>query len=218
MIKLAFWSLLSYFLIAFPAVHFIFRDHPWVFDYGYPGFMAGALLILVGTRKISLRELGLGKPADAKSYMIGGALAALTVGALPFLDGLIVWTGLDQSALYTGAGARAEGDSGMSVSGLAATLLLIPILKQAFLTGLIGQALLKKMHPAGAVYCTGLIFTVVEFKFSLGLFFLGAASLLLFKKTNGLVAPVILHIGVSLASVLLTAHYPRLVTLLGFLF
>ena len=80
------------------------------------------------------------------------------------------------------------------------------------------QALLKKMHPAGAVYCAGLIFTVAQFKFSLGLFFLGAASLLLFKKTSGLIAPVILHIGVSVASVLLVAYYLRLVTLLGFLF
>jgi hypothetical protein len=218
MIRWAFWALLSYFLIAFPAVHFIFRDNPWVSDYGYPGFMAAVLLILTGTKKITFRELGLGKPANASPYLLGGALAALTVLSLPVLDGLIVWTGLDQSALYTGAEARSESGGGRSVGAFAVTLLLLPLLKQGFLTGLIGQALLKKMHPSGAVYCAGLIFTVAQFKFSLGLFFLGAASLLLFKKTSGLIAPVILHIGVSIASVLLVPYYPRLVTLLGFLF
>ncbi|MCH7623124.1 MAG: CPBP family intramembrane metalloprotease, partial [Nitrospinae bacterium] len=101
---------------------------------------------------------------------------------------------------------------------LAAPIFLFPLLTQIFFTGLIFQGLSNKYNPALAIYGAGIIFTLGHFKLNLGIFFLGIITAFLFRLTGTLYASILFHTSCSLAGMLLLYIYPRLTTLLGFLF
>ena len=72
-------------------------------------------------------------------------------------------------------------------------ILIIPLVEQIFFTGIVFQSLIKKINPVIAVYITGIIYTIVGFKLSLGAFGLSVITSLLFLLTGSLHASLIFH-------------------------
>ena len=97
-------------------------------------------------------------------------------------------------------------------------ILLIPLVEQIFFTGIVFQSLIKKLNPVIAVYITGLLYTIVGFKLSLGAFGLSAITSLLFLLTGSLHASLIFHACSALGNFILENIYPRIITILGFLY
>ena len=97
-------------------------------------------------------------------------------------------------------------------------ILLIPLVEQIFYTGIVFQSLMKKLNPVIAVYITGLIYTIVGFKLSLGAFVLSVITSLLFLLTGSLHASLIFHACSALGNFILENIYPRIITILGFLY
>ena len=97
-------------------------------------------------------------------------------------------------------------------------ILLIPLVEQIFFTGIVLQSLIKKLNPVIAVYITGLIYTIAGFKLSLGAFGLSVITSLLFLLTGSLHASLIFHACSALGNFILENIYPRIITILGFLY
>lgn len=211
---------LLYFLVVFPGIQFFLRGHSWFPQYGYVIYFAGVFAYALGVRKVSLEGLGFSRRYLGNHLLIGLILGSLIVSALPFLDMLISVSGLEQNELFseTANQRTANGWEELHPLSLAAQILLFPLLTQIFFTGLIFQGLSKKVNPALAIYGAGILFTLGHFKLNLGIFFLGIISAFLFRLTGTLYASILFHAGCSLAGILLLYVYPRLTTLLGFLF
>jgi len=105
-----------------------------------------------------------------------------------------------------------------STAEYAAILLAIPFIEQVFFTGIIFQSLLKKINPILAIYASGIIYSLAGFKLSLGAFGLGVVTSFLFKSTKALYSSIIFHASCAAGGVIIKSIYPKLSTLLGFLF
>jgi membrane protease YdiL (CAAX protease family) len=97
-------------------------------------------------------------------------------------------------------------------------ILFIPLVEQIFFTGIVFQSLIKKINPVIAVYITGLIYTIAGFKLSLGAFGLSVLTSMLFLLTGSLHASLIFHACSALGKFILENIYPRITTILGFLY
>ncbi len=207
------------FFIVFPAIQFFFRTHPWLPQYYDLIYYAGIIAFLLASRKISTNELGFSTRFLGQHLLIGSLAGGLLLAALPLLDVLVSVSGLDQHELFQQNRQLIEGEPEFSQSlRWAIPILLIPLIKQTFFSGIIFQALLKKWNPVIAVYVLAVIFTLAHFKLNLGLFLLGIISAFLLRWTGTLYASILFHISCAVAGVLLVQFYPRLITLVGFLF
>ena len=100
----------------------------------------------------------------------------------------------------------------------AGVVLVIPLIEQIFFTGIIFQSLLKKISPILAIYSSGIIYSLAGYKLSLGAFGLGVTTSFMFKATKMLYASIIFHASCVLGEIMIKNVYPRLNTLLSFLF
>ena len=92
------------------------------------------------------------------------------------------------------------------------------VLDQMFFFGLISQTWLKKSNPYLIIYLTGIIFAIAHTQLTVGVFAMGLIGCLLYHLTGTLIASTIFQLACLSSGFLLKASYPRLVTLLGFLF
>ncbi len=211
---------LFYFLVLYPAVQFFFRGHPWWPQYAYLTFLTGVLLYVLGIKKIPLRQSGFSTQYIGNHLIIGLVSGGLIVAALPLLDVLISVSGLDKHELFSESinQRRAEGGEVFHPLRILGQILLVPLLKQFFFTAGVFQSLNRKYNSVLAIYGTAVIFTLADFQWSLGLFTLGLITAFLFQLTGTLYASILFHASCSLAGALLLHVYPRLTTLLVFLF
>lgn len=211
--------LLIQFLVLFPLIQIFFRAQPWLPQYGYLIYYAGIIGILLAGKKVSLNALGFSTRFLGHHLLTGCLAGGLLLASLPLLDALVALSGLDRHELFREGGQR-FGENSQSVHALEliGQALIFALLKQTFFSGIVFQALLKKINPIIAVYAAGIIFTLAHFKLNLGLFFLGMISAFLFQLTGTLYASILFHAGCSLAGILLIQFYPRLIALIGFLF
>ena len=209
-----------YFLVLFPATQFFFRGHPWMTQYGFLIFYAGIFAFVRWIKKISPAKLGFSRKHVGNHLMVGLIFGGLILTALPLLDGLISFSGLDNHELLSESIKPRGGDTGevFHPLSLLGQIILFPLLKQFFFTGLVFQSLSRKYNSVLAVYGAGVIFTLAHFKLNLGLFLLGLITAVLFQLTGTLYASILFHASCSLAGLLLLHVYPRLTTLLVFLF
>lgn len=206
-----------YFLMVFPAVQFFLRPITPFAAHAYSLYLAAALLFLVVWKKIPPQRLALAWPPPRSHVVMGAGAAALPVLALPLLDATISALGLDDTELFKGAALR-QADQIEGAALLLWGVLIVPVLKQTFFTGFVAQYLIRRYDPALGIYLAGLVFGLAHFKLSFGLFALGLVSAGLLRMTGTLYAPILFHLGCSLAGEWLVRDYARLVTLLGFLF
>ena len=209
-----------YSCLLFPSLHILFpQTQKWAFAI-YPTYFGMAVLILVCMRFTTWQELGFHKEYLKQNLTLGCLAGGLVVGAIPMLDLLIDATGMGQTELFSGADQRfdqeLEGNS--SLIAFIVPAIFITLAEQFFLTGYVLQALIRRIKPALAVYLGGLLFALVHFDLQLGVFLLGLIASSFYWLTGSLVAPLIFQIACHTAGWMLVYHYPKVFTLLGFLF
>lgn len=187
-------------------------------QYVYLLFFTVILLYVLGIKKIPLNQSGFSIQHIGNHLMIGVISGGLIVVALPLLDGLILVSGLDKHELFSVNQRGAQGGENLHPLYILGQILLVPLLKQFFFTGGVFQSLSRKYNSILAVYGAAVIFTLAHFKLNLGLFILGLITAFLFQLTGTLYASILFHASCSLAGLLLLHVYPRLTTLLVFLF
>ncbi len=209
-----------YFLLFIPAASILLRPHPWLSQHASLIFMAAALLALWGLKKADPQRLGFGKEYLGNHLLIGGVLGGLVLLALPVLDGMIALSGLSDHELFQGA-ERAAANRDEPFPGALALLMsavLTPLIQQAFFNGFVLQGLIQRINPVLAIYAVALLFTLAQLKLSLGLFILGGITAFLFRATGTLYAAWVFQACCALAFLGVVHLYPRLITLVGFLF
>ena len=213
-------ALAFYSCVLFPILHILFpRSQQWA-SIVYPAYFGLMVLFLIMTRQVTWRQLGFHKGHWKQNMILGGLAGILVVGMVPLLELLVGASGLDQTELFSGADQRLsqEPEGGSSFAVFIVPMILIVLAEQGFLTGYVLQALLRKSKPALAVYLGGLIFALIHFDLQLGMFLLGLTASSFYWLTGSLVAPLIFQMACHTAGWLLAQHYPKVFTLLGFLF
>jgi hypothetical protein len=215
--KLALSIVLLYVLVLFPAMRFAFPSALWVLDSGALLFYFVSLSILLLRKSITWAELGF---CPDQSHLILAAILAGSIAFFPFaLDSMIRLTGINQYEFFADAiNQRAPGIAGIPLSSLVEKVLLGPLLTQVFLIGFVTHIMLKQKNSIIAIYGAGLLFMLVGFDLSIGLFILGCLSAFLFKSTGTLFASIGLHIGGAIAGLMVANAYPRLYTVVGLLY
>jgi len=213
-------TLVAYSCVLFPLFHIVFpRAQKWA-PAIYPAYFGLVVLILVLSRHATWHQLGFHTKLWKQNLRVGGLSGILMVAMVPLLDLFIGVSGLGQAELFSGADQRLsevpEGGSSFIVFIIPAIFLTLA--EQVFLTGYVFQALIRKIKPVLAIYLGGLIFTLVHFDLQLGMFLLGLITAFFYCFNGSLVAPLIFQVACHTAGWLLVHHYPRVFTLLGFLF
>lgn len=219
-LKLPVSLLALYACLVFPSVHLGFREIPWLPQATYFAFLAISLSALIFTGKTALYPLGFDPRHLAQNCLLGGLSGGLILASLPLLDAFIDFSGMGQAEIFQGAENRLSIATTKTLTSLSVLggLLLVPILEQGFFNGLLLQPLIKKIKPVAAIYLAGLVFTVAHFDFHLSTFFIGLTTAGFFYWTGTLYASIAFQIICHVTGTLVLQYYPRVVTLLSFLF
>jgi len=211
--------LIGYFLVLFPLINIVFREARWAGDILYPGYCALALFFMVTAKKAGSGDLGFSRDNLLQNILIGVVSGGALALSLPFLDGIIEVSGLGNTELFAGAEERANRSAAdFNSAVLASSILLLPILEQAFFSGFILQSLLRKFKPITAVYMGALIFSAAHFDIQLSGFAIGLITATFYHLTGTLYAGIILQMFCGAGGALIQYVYPRLATILAFLF
>jgi membrane protease YdiL (CAAX protease family) len=206
--------------VLFPLLHIAFPQAQKWAPAVYPAYFGVVVLFLIFTRRATWCQLGFHKKLLKQNLRVGGLSGILIVAMIPLLDFFIGVSGLGQAELFAGSDQRLSEDpkEGFSFIVFVIPTILIALAEQLFLTGYVFQALIRKIKPVLAIYLGGLIFTLVHFDLQLGMFLLGLITAFFYCFNGSLVAPLVFQIACNIAGWLLVHHYPRVFTLLGFLF
>jgi membrane protease YdiL (CAAX protease family) len=212
--KLSVGLLAGYVLVCIPTVFILFRGVPWIINLG-PGIIFLAILTgFVVVKKIPLSAIGFTSQNLKQNVVLGLGVGGLLILSLPLLDGLIDLSGLGQNELFAGAEKRSVVVDPVIV---LFSVLIIPIVEQAFFSGLVLQGFLKKFKPVIAIYLVGILYPLALFELDLGNFLIGLGTACLFYFTGALWSSIIFQSACHAAGFLLMTTYPRLSTLLVFL-
>jgi len=162
--------------------------------------------------------LGFSTKGLKKNLLLGGISGGALIFSLFFLDLSIDSSGMSDHDLFKNQPNSNILSDKSSIIECAGVVLVIPLIEQIFFTGIIFQSLLKKISPILAIYSSGIIYSLAGFKLSLGAFGLGVATSFLFNTTKSLYASIIFHASCAIAGVMVKSVYPRLNTILAFLF
>ncbi len=215
--RLGLGLVLLYILVLFPAMRFGFPSALWILDSGAWLFSCVAITLLIVFKRITWKELGL---TPNVGRLMFAALLAGSIEIIPFaLDSLISLTGANQYEFFADAiNNRAQGIRTIPPSVLVQKVLLVPLMTQIFLIGIVTQQIMKKKNTIIGIYTAGLLFMLMGFDMSIGLFIIGCLSAFLFKKTGSLYPSIGLHMGSALAGLIIANAYPRLYTVVGLLY
>ena len=132
---------------------------------------------------------------------------------------MISLTGINRYEFFADAiNQRAPGIAEIPFFTLVEKVFLGPLLTQVFLIGFVAQIMLKQKNSIIAIYGAGLLFMLLQFDFSIGLFIMGCLSAFFFKSTGTLFASIGLHMGCAIAGLMIANLYPRLYTVVGLLY
>jgi len=176
------------------------------------------VIILFALYRSNLKVLGFSVKGLKRNLFIGSASGGALILSLLLLDLCIDSTGMANHDLFKNQSNFNISSDKNSIIEYAGVVLLIPLIEQIFFTGIIFQSLLKKINSILAIYTSGIIYSLAGYKLSLGAFGLGITTSFMFKTTKSLYASIIFHASCAVGGVIVTSVYPRLNTLLGFLF
>lgn len=215
--KLSCVVLSLYFLIYLPFLKIILRGIPFFTEYGTTCFFAATTLYLRLSGKLAQKDSESSPSHIKRDLLIGLLPAVILILSVPLMDRVIALSGLGETALFEGARQRA---SSTEIDGLKefVSILLIPAIDQLFFSGLITRSLLGKFTSVAAIYTSATIFTLAHMQLDFGTLALGLITAWMFATTKYLLAPILFHIGSAVAGTLLLHAYPRMITLLGFLY
>jgi len=201
--------------LLFPLTHLVFPGNRWSL-YLYPSYFGLVLTVLLLSGRATWGDLGFGRDGGFRHLLLGLVPGGLVIAAVPLLDQFIQTSGLADTELFRGANQRVGSPDPIFYSMIQ--ILFIPILEQAFFFGFVTQSLIRKMKPASSLYLGTLIFTLAHFDIELGMFFIGFAGAGLYFLTGTIYAGLAFQIACHTGGFLLMEFYPRVLTLLGFLF
>ena len=210
-------SILCFYLFfILPVTNIFFRTNPWLFKYS--DIIYFFAVVLFALYRLNVNALGFPTKHLKQHLVVGIISGGILLLSLPLLDFGIDLTGLADHELFANRPKNNILDNLYSLAEYTLVISLIPLIEQIFFTGIIFQSLLKKINPILAIYASGVIYTLAGFKLSLGTFGLGITTSFLFKITGSLYASILFHMSCATGGVLLKNVYPRLTTILGFLF
>ena len=205
-----------YLLLVLPGKNIFFHTNPLLFKYIDSIYFF--VIIVFALYRLNIKILGFSIKYLKNDSLIGFLSGGGLLFGLFLLNFGIDLTGLADHDLFNN---RPDSKSFIYMSSTAeyvGILLVIPFIEQVFFTGIIFQSLLKKINPILAIYASGVIYSIAEFKLSLGALGLGIATSILFRSTKTLYASIIFHASCAAGGVIIKNIYPRISTLLGFLF
>lgn len=206
--------------LLFPLVYIFIPDSTRWAPYLYSIPYALVILSLVAFKKATWEQLGLHHEHWKQNLLLGGLAGGLIIAAVPLFDMWINVSGMGQTELFAGAEKRSleRMDGTINIGVFFVIVTATALAEQLFFTGYLLQALIRKSKPALAVYLGGVIFALVHYDLQLGMFLLGLTASWFYWLTGSLVAPLAFQIACHTSGWLLANHYPRVYTLLGFLF
>jgi membrane protease YdiL (CAAX protease family) len=205
-----------YFIFILPLFKIYFRTSPFLYKYNDILFF----LIVIGISFYRKNHYPLGFSRININYniVVGILAGGLLLVILPLMDLSLELLNLTNHELLSKNPNNNIAYSFIFFSKQFLLILIIPLVEQIFFTGIVFQSLIKKLNPVIAVYITGLIYTIAGFKISLGAFGLSVITSLLFLLTGSLHASLIFHTCSALGNFILENIYPRIITILGFLY
>lgn len=204
-----------YLLLVLPAKNIFFHTNPLIYKYtDIIYFLVIILLILYwnNTKILSFSVQNL-----KKNLIVGSLSGGMVIISLFLLELGIDLTGMSNLDLLQ---TQTKIDISLDKSSIiiyASIILLIPLIEQVFFTGIIFQSLLKNFNPVLAIYASGVIYSLAGFKLSLGAFFIGVTTAILFNVTKTLYASIIFHSCCVVGGIIIKNIYPRLSTLISFI-
>ena len=217
------WGLkgpLTTLVLLFPLAYLFTLSSPRWAPYLYPTSYGLVILFLVTFKKVTWKQLGLHCEHWKQNLLLGGVAGGMVIAAVPLMELAIEVSGMGQTGLFAGAENRLLEESDRSTSFVVyfGFITGMALADQLFFTGYLLQAMIRKIKPALAIYLGGLIFALAHFDLQLGMFLLGLITATFYWLTGSLVAPLIFQIACHSAGWVLAHYYPKVVTLLGFLF
>jgi len=176
------------------------------------------VIILFALYRSNIKVLGFSVKGLKKNLFIGSASGGLLIFSLFLLDLCIDSTGMANHDLFNNQPNFNNSSDKNSIIEYAAVVIVIPLIEQVFFTGIIFQSLFKKISPILAIYSSGIIYSLAGYKLSLGAFGLGVTTSFMFTTTKTLYASIVFHASCAVGGIMIKSFYPRLNTLLGFLF
>jgi membrane protease YdiL (CAAX protease family) len=193
-----------------------FRTSPFL--YKYNDILYFSIIIGITFYRKNYYSLGFLRINIKHNIVVGILTGGTLLVTLPLMDLSLELLNLTNHELLSKKPSNSVSYSFDFFSKQFLLILLIPLVEQIFFTGIIFQSLIKKLNPVIAVYITGLIYTIAGFKLSLGAFGLSVITSLLFLLTGSLHASLIFHACSALGNFILENIYPRIITILGFLY
>ena len=215
-IRATIFTLSVYLLLVLPGKNIFFHTNPWPFKYTDSIYFF--VIILYALYKSNIKVLGFSLKDLKRNLFIGSVSGGALISSLVLLDLCIDSTGMANHGLFKNQPNSIISSDQSSIIEYAGVVLVIPLIEQIFFTGIIFQSLHKRISPILAIYASGIIYSLAGFKLSLGAFGLGFITSFLFNVTKTLYASIIFHASCAVGGVIVKSVYPRLNTLLSFLF
>ena len=215
-IRATIFTLSVYLLLVLPGKNIFFHTNPWPFK--YTDCIYFFVIILIALYRSNIKVLGFSVKNLKRNLFIGSASGGALIFSLFLLNLCIDSTGMANHDLFKSQPNSNISSDQSSIIEYVGVVLVIPLIEQIFFTGIIFQSLLKKISPILAIYASGIIYSLAGYKLSLGAFGLGFTTSCLFQATKTIYASIIFHASCAVVGIMITSVYPRLNTLLGFLF
>ena len=208
--------LIVYLLLVLPGKNILFHTNPWVINYIDTTYYL--VIISFAVYKLNLKTLGFSTKYFKNNLIVGFLSGGGLLFSLFILNYSIDLVGLADNALFTDRPNMKNIDLITSIKEHTVIIIIVPLIEQVFFTGIIFQSIAQKISPVLAIYFSGVIYSIAKFKLNLGSFFLGILTSFQFNQTKTLIAPIIFHSSCAAGGVVVKSFYPRLKTLIGFLF
>jgi membrane protease YdiL (CAAX protease family) len=208
--------LIIYLLLILPAKNIFFYNNPFLFKHIDNIYFFS--IILFAFNKLNANLIGFSTKRIKTDLLIGSLFGGSILFILFILNLSIDLIGWGANDLFSSQLATKSHTYLNSPINYAVILLVIPFIEQVFFTGIIFQSLLKKINPILAIYSSGIVYSLVDYKLSLGTFGLGVVTSFLFNKTKSIYAPTIFHVSCVVGGEIIKSIYPRLKILLNFLY
>jgi membrane protease YdiL (CAAX protease family) len=204
-----------YLLLVLPAKNIFFQTTPLI--YKYTDIIYFSVIILLVLYLHNTKILGFSVKNLKKNLIVGSLSGGMVIISLFLLELGIDLTGMSNlDLLQTQTNIDILLDKS-SIIIYASIILVVPLIEQVFFTGIIFQSLQKNINPVLAIYTSGVIYSLAGFKLSLGAFFIGVTTAILFKVTKTLYASIIFHSCCAVGGIIIKTIYPRLNTLISFI-
>ena len=208
--------LVIYLLIILPGKNIFFHTNTWALN--NIDTIYYLMIIILAIYKLNIKVLGFSTKYLKRNLMIGFLSGGSVLISLIIINFGIELTGLASNAMFNERPNIKSILLMQSIKEYSVIIIIVPLIEQVFFTGIIFQSIAKRISPILAIYSSGVIYSLAKYKLSLGAFFLGSLTSFLFNQTKTLFAPLIFHASCAAGGVIMKNFYPRLKTLLVFLF